>query len=269
MQNICVFDIETIPDAAAVCRLKGVANLTADEQLELAKLHRRAESGSDFMRHHLHKIVAISACVYINGKHKVASLGDVEDDESTLLQRFFKLLDNYKPILVSWNGNGFDLPVLHYRALFHGVAAPTYWDVGHFDSASKWSNYLSRFQWQHIDLMDVVAGYQARAVAPLNDIAKLCGFPGKLETDGSAVLELYQAGKVEAIRDYCETDVINTYLLYLRFELLRGLLLPQQYEERLAALKNYLSKQQKNHFEEFLDAWQTQSQAVQDLWMQA
>ncbi len=258
MQNICVFDIETIPDGEAICRLKGVEadSLSEAEQFELAKLHRRAEVGNDFMRHHLHRVVAISACVYMNGKHKVASLGEVEDDEKTIIERFFKLIDNYKPVLVSWNGSGFDLPVLHYRALFHGISAPTYWDVGHFDNGMKWSNYLSRFQWQHIDLMDVIAGYQARTTAPLDDIAKLCGFPGKLETDGAAVLALYQDDNVKAIRDYCETDVLNTYLLYLRFELMRGLLLPEAYENRLESLHTYLKQQDKQHFNEFLAAWQ-------------
>lgn len=259
MQNICVFDIETIPDSAAICRLKGVdaSALSEAEQFDVAKLHRRAEVGNDFMRHHLHRVVAISACVYMNGKHKVASLGEVEDDEKTIIERFFKLIDNYKPVLVSWNGSGFDLPVLNYRALFHGVSAPTYWDVGHFDNGMKWSNYLSRFQWQHIDLMDVIAGYQMRTVAPLDDIAKLCGFPGKLATDGSAVLDLYQANDIKAIRDYCETDVLNTYLVYLRFELMRGMLLTEQYEQRLAEVKTYLEKQNKPHFQEFLTAWAT------------
>lgn len=258
MQNICVFDIETIPDSASICRLKGVdtPTLSEAEQFDLAKLHRRAEAGNDFMRHHLHRVVAISACVFINGQHKVASLGKIEDDEKTVIERFFKLIDNYKPVLVSWNGNGFDLPVLHYRCLFHGISAPTYWDVGHFDSGNKWSNYLARFQWQHIDLMDVVAGYQARTIAPLNEVAKLCGFPGKLDTDGSAVLDLYQSGNVGAIRDYCETDVLNTYLVYLRFELMRGMLLTTQYEQRLAELKSYLQQQNQPHFNEFLTAWE-------------
>lgn len=255
MQNICVFDIETIPDIQAICQLKGVSELSEAEQFDFANLHRRAEAGTEFMRHHLHRVVAISACVYIQGKHKVASLGTADDDEKTIIEKFFKLIDNYKPILVSWNGNGFDLPVLHYRSLFHRISAPTYWDVGHFDSNSKWANYLARFQWQHIDLMDVISGYQARTIAPLNDIAKLCGFPGKLETDGSAVLTLYQENKVEAIRDYCETDVLNTYLVYLRFELMRGMLMPAQYDERLEQLRDYLLKQSKPHFTEFLEAW--------------
>lgn len=255
MQNICAFDIETIPDTQAIAKLHHAEHLSESDLFELAKLQRRSEVGSDFMRHHLHKVVAISACVYMNGKHKVASFGEENDDEKTIIEKFFHLIEKYQPVLVSWNGNGFDLPVLHYRALFHGISAPTYWDVGHFDSNRKWANYLSRFQWQHIDLMDVIAGYQARTTAPLNDIAKLCGFPGKLDTDGSAVLDLYQAGQVRAIRDYCETDVLNTYLVYLRFELMRGLLMPDEYETHIVALREYLVNQDKTHFEEFLAAW--------------
>ncbi len=255
MQNICTFDIETIPDTAATAKLYGAEELSESALFDLAKLQRRAVAGNDFMRHHLHKIVAISACVYVNGSHKVASFGDVDADEKTIVEKFFHFIETYQPVLVSWNGNGFDLPVLHYRSLFHGVSAPAYWDVGHFDNNRKWSNYLSRFQWQHIDLMDIIAGYQNRATAPLDDIAKLCGFPGKLATDGSAVLDLYQAGRVDAIRDYCETDVLNTYLVYLRFELMRGMLLPHTYEERLDNLREYLRAQDKPHFEEFLAAW--------------
>lgn len=255
MENVCIFDIETIPDADAIARLQQVDCLSPDEQFDFAELHRRSEVGHTFMRHHLHKVASIALCFSRHGKFKVASVGEIGDDEKTLLTKFFNLIDTYRPQLVSWNGSGFDLPVLHYRALFHGVAAPTYWDVGHFDNGSKWNNYLSRFQWQHIDLMDVIAGYQGRCVAPLNDIAKLCGFPGKLATDGSAVLDLYKANRLDAIRDYCETDVLNTYLVYLRFELIRGLCSAAQYQQHIDDLKAYLRHADKPHFDEFLTAW--------------
>ncbi len=255
MQNICAFDIETIPDVQAIARLNHAEQLSESQLFELAKMQRRGEVGNEFMRHHLHRVVAISACVFVNGKHKVASFAEAEDDEKTVIEKFFHFIETYQPVLVSWNGKGFDLPVLHYRLLFYGISAPVYWDVGHFDSNKKWANYLSRFQWQHIDLMDVIAGYQPRTTAPLDEVAKLCGFPGKLATDGSAVLELYRAGNIAAIRDYCETDVLNTYLLYLRFELMRGMLLPQTYDERLVALRDYLTAQHEPHFDEFLQAW--------------
>ncbi len=110
----------------------------------------------------------------------MASLGEVGDSEKVIVEKFFNLIENYHPILVSWNGSGFDLPVLHYRALFNKVSAPAYWDVGHFDNSRKWSNYLSRYQWQHIDVMDVIAGMQGRCVAPLDDTL-LCLICIKLE----------------------------------------------------------------------------------------
>ncbi|MCV4861002.1 3'-5' exonuclease, partial [Escherichia coli] len=82
----------------------------------------------------------------------------------------------------------------------------------------KWNNYISRYHMRHLDLMDLLAMYQPRANAPLDAMAKLCGFPGKLGMDGSAVYGAYRAGQLEEIRRYCETDVMNTYLLYCRFQ---------------------------------------------------
>lgn len=257
--SVCIFDIETVPDIAAIAKLDNIdtSHISDNELYDYALMQRRAEAGNEFMRHHLHKIVAISLVLVQGDKLKCASVGEVNDNEQTIIERFFQVIDHYQPQLVSWNGSGFDLPVLHYRALMHNVSAPTYWDVGHFDSNAKWNNYLSRFQWKHLDLMDVLAGYQMRSVAPLDDIAKLCGFPGKLATDGSAVLELYRNDQLQSIRDYCETDVLNTYLVYLRFEFMRGLLSDKQYQQSLTKLANYLKQQDKPHFNEFLVAWQS------------
>jgi predicted PolB exonuclease-like 3'-5' exonuclease len=81
---------------------------------------------------------------------------------------------------VSWNGGGFDLPVLHYRALRFQVQAPRYWETGDEDNAFRYNNYLGRFHWRHVDVMDVLSGYQARARASLSDTAVLLGYPGKL-----------------------------------------------------------------------------------------
>lgn len=257
MNTVCIFDIETVPDIESIAKLDNIdlTSVSQNELFDYALMKRRGEVGNEFMRHHLHKIVAISLVLVQNDKIKCASIGELEDDEKTIVERFFQVIEHYRPQLVSWNGSGFDLPVLHYRALMHGVSAPTYWDVGHFDNNSKWNNYLSRFQWQHIDLMDVLAGFQARTNAPLNDIAKLCGAPGKLTTDGGDVLVLYRNDKIADIRHYCETDVLNTYLVYLRFEQMRGMLNDNQYQQSLSRLADYLTQQNKPHFNEFLSAW--------------
>ncbi len=112
--------------------------------------------------------------------------------------------------------------MLNYRALIHGVRAARFWDMGEDDRDFKWNNYISRYHSRHLDLMDVLAMYQGRGNAPLDQIAQLLGLPGKLGMDGSKVWDAYQAGRIEAIRHYCETDVANTYLVYQRFQLIRG-----------------------------------------------
>lgn len=253
--NVFVFDIETIPDVEAGRRLHGLDGLS-DEDVAKAMYHmRQQEAGTDFLRLHLHRIVAISAVFRSADNLKVWSLGDSEADEKELVQRFFDGIERYTPTLVSWNGGGFDLPVLHYRALRHAVVAGRYWDSGDEDREFKWNNYLSRYHARHTDLMDVLAGYQPRANAPLDEIATLLGFPGKMGMSGAKVWEQYQAGNLAGIRDYCETDVLNTYLVYLRYELMRGRLMPPAYKAECDKLRDYLRFENKPHFNEFLDAW--------------
>jgi predicted PolB exonuclease-like 3'-5' exonuclease len=130
-----------------------------------------------------------------------------------------------------------------------------YWDIGEEDSSFRWNNYLGRFHWRHTDLMDVLSGYQPRAVAPLDEVAVLLGLPGKLGMHGSKVWDSYQAGDIDGIRHYCETDVLNTYLVYLRFELLRGKLRETDYRRECQLLRDTLAAENKPHPNEFLRAW--------------
>lgn len=256
MMNVLVFDIETIPDLDAGRRLYGLEDLS-DKDVAKAMFHMRRQEtgGSDFLRLHLQRVVAISAVLRSRDQLKVWSLGDADADEKELVQRFFDGIDKFTPTLVSWNGGGFDLPVLHYRALVHGVAAPRYWDSGEDDREFKWNNYLSRYHARHTDLMDVLSGYQPRAVAPLDEIAAMLGFPGKMGMSGAKVWEAFLDGQIEGIRNYCETDVLNTFLVYLRFELMRGKLSQSAYESECQQLRAYLKAEDKPHFEEFLAAW--------------
>lgn len=254
--NVLVFDIETIPDVATGRRLHGLDGLSdADVAKALFHLRRQETGGSDFLKLHLQRIVAISAVLRSRDTLKVWSLGDPSADEKEIVQRFFDGLDKFTPTLVSWNGGGFDLPVLHYRALLHGIAAPRYWDSGDDDREFKWNNYLSRYHARHTDLMDVLSGYQPRAVAPLDEVASMLGFPGKMGMNGAKVWDAYLAGGLDDIRNYCETDVLNTYLVFLRFELMRGKLSPAEYDAECKQLREYLQAENKAHFTEFLAAW--------------
>ena len=171
-----VFDLETIPDLEGGRQLLDLADASEDEVYSALVAKRRAQTnGSEFMPLHLQKIVAISVVVRSQDWVKVWSLGDAQSTEAELLERFYAGLLRYTPTLVSWNGGGFDLPVLHYRSLIHGVSAGKYWEAGDKHPDFKWNNYLNRYHNRHLDLMDVLAAYQGRAVAPLHEIAILLG----------------------------------------------------------------------------------------------
>ncbi|MCB1877907.1 MAG: 3'-5' exonuclease [Chromatiales bacterium] len=258
--NVFVFDIETVPDVENGRRLLDLGDLS-DEDAAKAMFALRAQEtgGSEFLRHHLHRVVAISAVFRHRDRVNVWSLGEPESDEAELIRRFFDGIDRFTPELVSWNGSGFDLPVLHYRAMLHGVAAPRYWDTGGDDHSFRYNNYLGRFHWRHIDLMDVLAGYQMRANAPLDQVASLLGFPGKMGMSGAKVWDSFLAGDVDGIRNYCETDVLNTYLVYLRFELMRGRLSAESHQRECDLLAEALQTADKDHLSDFLLAWRGHS----------
>jgi len=254
--NIFVFDIETVPDVDSGRRLHDLGGLSEKEIADIMYHLRRQETGgSEFLSHHLQRIVAISAVFRQGDNVKVWSLGESDSSEKELIELFFAAVERYTPTLVSWNGSGFDLPVLHYRALLHGVSAPRYWETGEHDQGFRWNNYLSRYHSRHTDLMDVLAGFQPRATARLDEIAGMLGFPGKMGMDGSKVWDTFRSGDVAAVRDYCETDVLNTYLVYLRYELIRGNLLQQEYDSECKLLHDMLSTSEHPHLQAFVQNW--------------
>jgi len=253
-----VFDIETVPDTDLGARLFGLSGIEPAEVAKAMAHHQMQKSGSDFLPLFQHKVVAISIAWRSADGFKVWSLGDEDSDEKELIQRFYAGIDRYTPDLVTWNGGGFDLPVLHYRALLHGVQAPRYWELGDEDRGFRYNNYLSRFHWRHVDLMDVLAGFQNRAKARLDDIATMLGFPGKMGMAGDKVWGCYQDGELGKIRNYCETDVLNTYLVYLRFQFMRGQLDEKELEEEFQLVREVLAQAdaEQSHLTEFSGAWQ-------------
>ena len=256
MTPTLVFDIETVPDTDGIRKLLDLpAETSAEDVASIAFHKRRQQNGSEFLPHHQHRVVAISCALREGDSFRVWTLGAPDAPEQEIIQRFFDGIEKYTPNIVSWNGSGFDLPVLHYRAMIHGIQAPRYWDMGDDDRDFKWNNYISRYHMRHLDLMDVLALYSGRANAPLDQMAQLCGFPGKLGMDGSKVWDAYKNGEIGAIRDYCETDVANTYLVFLRFQLMRGLLNKQRYDEEVQLVRDTLHGYAMPHWKEFLAAW--------------
>ena len=249
------FDIETVPDVEFGRRFWDLDDLSDEDVGTAMTFMRQQKAGTDFLPLHQQRIVAISVTFRTADSFKVWSLGDEDADEAELVRRFFDGIDRYSPDLVSWNGGGFDLPVLHYRALKHGVQAPRYWETGESDRDFKWNNYLSRFHWRHVDLMDVIAGFQPRGRASLDQMAVMLGFPGKLGMSGGKVWETYLKGGIRDIRNYCETDVLNTWLVYLRFEFMRGNLDEKALQREYALVRETLATMDQDHLNEFLAAW--------------
>lgn len=253
--NLLVFDIETVPDVELGRRIHGLGDLPDEEVAKAMFTLQRQASGSDFLPHEQQRVVAISCVLRSRDGLKAWSLGEPGSAEAELVERFFDGIERFTPDLVSWNGGGFDLPVLHYRALKAGVQASRYWETGDDDTSFRYNNYLSRYHWRHLDLMDVLSGFQPRARASLADVAGLLGFPGKLGFSGAKVWDAYLAGDIVGIRRYCETDVLNTYLIYLRFEMMRGRLSRERHAEEQERVRAMLRAGTEPHFAEFLAAW--------------
>ncbi len=270
MAPVLAFDIETIPDVAGLRVLRGADPAATDAEVYAAEIaDRGSRNKSDFMPPHLQRVLVVS-CVFrgAQGLH-VRSFVDDESGgrshEREVIQALFDRIERHRPQLVSWNGGGFDLPVLQQRGLRHGVVARKYWDMGQGqegDREYRYNSYVGRYHLRHIDLMDLLAMYQSRSNAPLDAMAKLCGFPGKLGMDGSQVYGAYLEGRTDEIRRYCETDAMNTYLLWCRFEKMRGRLDKAGYAFEIGVVRDAVAAIDEPHWREYLAAWPADESAT-------
>jgi predicted PolB exonuclease-like 3'-5' exonuclease len=249
------FDIETIPDVEFGRRMWNLEGLSDEDTGTAMFFKRQQATGNEFLPLHQQKVVAISVALRSGDTFRVWTLGDNDADEAEIIGRFYDGIERYAPTLVSWNGSGFDLPVLHYRALKHGIQAPRYWETGDNEREFRYNNYLGRFHWRHVDLMDVLAGFQMRGRASLDQIAVMLGFPGKLGMSGDKVWPCWLEGGIDEIRNYCETDVLNTHLVYLRFEFMRGNLDEKGLQRELDLVRSTITAMDQPHLNEFVAAW--------------
>ena len=257
--TILTFDIETVPDSDALRKAhKLPADIADSEVIEIAQRLRRQDKGHDFLSLHYHRVVAIGCLLRqseaLDAPFKLFCLPhDDPQNEAGAVQMFFDILQKYQPTIVSWNGGGFDLPVLHYRAMKHGISAPSYWNT---DGEHRWNNYISRYHERHTDLMDLLSLYQPRACVPLGEFAQTCGLPGKIGIGAAGVWDAWQAGKYGDIYHYCEADVLLTYLLYVRFQHFRGRYHSGGMAKEEEALREFLATVNADKWHEFLNGWE-------------
>lgn len=242
---VLVFDIETVADVEGAQRiypqLRGL-----DDTATLAALTslREQEAGHDFMRLPLQRIVCISALYIRDGQLSLFSLSADRFSEEEILTKFFRAFSDVSslPQLVSWNGSGFDIPVLIYRAMQYDLSAPWLFEEGDRITAMRYDNYVNRFHSRHLDLMDRFSQYGASRREAMDVVASLYGLPGKTHVDGSMVGDLVAQQDWHTLSIYCESDVLNTWLIYLRWLRLTGILAPSDFAQWQQRTQEYLTQ---------------------------
>lgn len=247
-EYICVFDCETIPDTTAIKKTfsDDELNLCLDESgkisdlklSELACKKQEERTGSGFLPVLYHQIVCISA-VMADKYGRFLRVSSMEgSSEKQMLENFLGFIENHSPRLVSFNGRGFDLPMMMIRAMKYNLSAPRY-----FDSKDKWCNYRSRYDgvWA-FDLLDHISDFRAVSGLKLDALCAMLGMPGKYDIHGDQVTQLFYEGKMDKINEYCQSDTLNTYWLFLKYELLRGKIASDDYYDYLAIMSEYLKK---------------------------
>lgn len=243
MTPTLTFSITTIPDTDGLRAIYGTDEHANAEQLaEIAFQQGRQSHEQDFLPLHLHRVAAIACTLRDDDHFHVWSLGHPHDSEAILIQHLFDIMEKHRPLSISWNGSGFDLPVLCYRALTHNLTAPRQWDANKRE--------------QHINLMHELACHQPDAHASLHDIARLCGLPATPDLAPNQIWVDWQAGKQDSLRQQNELNALNTYLLYLRFLRLRGSMTPVQLQTECNLVRASLTQLDEPHWLGFLQAWQ-------------
>ena len=229
MPHVIVWDLETVPDIAGYAAANA---LTGKSDAEI-----REALGNKFPKHIYHSIVCIGALV----AHKEADHWAVdaigaphvgERTEKQLISAFVNKIAELNPELVTFNGNTFDLPVLRYRAMIHAVSAP----------GLTLRPYFNRYTEDALDLCDVLSSFAPHTKASLNELSRIMGLPGKPDSiDGTEVERYFLDGKIKEIADYCENDVVNTYRVWLRYELFRGKLNDAGFQASEANLREFIT----------------------------
>lgn len=270
---VLFFDMEWVPDANGARRL---FDLPA-EASEVEAMHRLWQTSHDFhpetnprpfLKYMFSRVVSIAFLsrkpVYVDGErtlefglHSLPEL-PVEDapDEAPLIERFLYILGKRCPQLVGYNSAASDIQVLIQRGMINEVAAEKFCDRP--DKPWEGNDYFKRWENEdHLDMLKLFAG--SRGMTPrLDEFAKLCGFPGKIDVKGDQVTDLWLAGNINKIVEYNQIDVLNTYLLWLRLVLFCGKIKEEDYIQEQDAFRAFLEAHAANgkpFISDFLAKW--------------
>jgi len=253
---ICIFDTETIPDIDLIRKSFEVEGLSDHDATLKAQEEHNTQHGTSFLPLAYHRVVALSAVIAdeFGNFIKVGDFGNKSDEEEAIIRHFFSFIEEKNPKLVSFNGRGFDMPMLLIRAMRYNLSFGTYFDQNNPRlGKSKWENYRQRYAEEfHTDLLDSLGSFGAVRNLKLDTLCTMSGIPGKYDVSGDQVFALFYQGEVEKIREYCQSDVLNTYWLYLKYELLKGALALEDYYRFLTAMRQKLPK--RGYYDIFVEA---------------
>lgn len=254
-----VLDIETVADGPLVARLRhpgeqiGPAEAVGRYRAELMEKYE-----TDFIPYTYQVPVSV-AVAKVTAEFRLIDLAVLDEPEfrpHVMVENFWRGWEMYhRPTLVSFNGRSFDLPLLELAAFRYGISLPGWFALG----AKGFDQPRNRYNQQaHVDLCDVLTNFGAtRFTGGLNLAANLLGKPGKMEVQGDMVQDMYEAGRLAEINDYCRCDVLDTYFVFLRTRVLVGQLKLDAEQQIIAETKQWLQDRagQTSAYRIYLDHW--------------
>lgn len=260
-QNVSylIFDIETVADGALVSKIRYPGeNLGPEEAIQ----RHRAELMEQFGKDILPATFMLPACLVVAKVGPdfrlldLVSLDEPKYRPHLIVKNFWQGWKRYnKPVLVTFNGRGYDLPVLEFAAYRYGLSVPEWFNIG----APSYEQSRNRYNVSsHLDLYDLFSNYGAvRVSGGLNLMANIIGKPGKSGIDGSQVQDFYNAGRTQEIADYCRCDVLDTYFVFLRSRVMLGRLSLEDEHKLVADAKSWIEARADSQpgLKHYLDHW--------------
>ncbi len=254
-----VFDIESVADGELVSKLRYPGeSLDAAEAVRRYRDELMEKRGSDFIPYTFQLPISV-AVAKVAADFRLIDLVVLDEPQyrpHVITDHFWRGWEAYRrPTLVSFNGRGFDVPLLELAAFRYGLSVPSWFHA----SGKSYEQLRNRFNTQaHIDLCELLTNFGAtRFNGGLNLAANLLGKPGKMDVQGDMVQDMYEAGRFTQINDYCRCDVLDTYFVFLRTRVLTGQLSLDDEQSLIAQTKQWLQQQvdEVNAYRLYLDQW--------------
>ncbi|MEC8160083.1 MAG: 3'-5' exonuclease [Planctomycetota bacterium] len=254
-----VFDIESVADGELIRKVRFPGEeLDSATAVSRYRAELMEKSGSDFIPYTF-QIPTSIVIAKVSKEFRLIDLVSLDAPHfrpHEITRLFWAGWKAYqRPTLVTFNGRTFDVPLLELAAFRYGVSVPDWFNV----DAKSWEQNRNRYNHQaHLDLYDLLTNYGAsRFNGGLNLAANLLGKPGKIEVQGNMVQDLFDAGQLEAINDYCQCDVLDTYFVLLRAAVMRGQLSLDEEHSRVEETRKWLEERSASSsaFRTYLREW--------------